>query len=57
MDDENFKNLSLTKFDLHKILKIHDFFLKIRKLFLFLFHDVYKEKMSTIKMEDGRKAP
>ena len=26
MKDQNFKNLSPTKVDLHKILKIHDFF-------------------------------
>ena len=33
------------------ILEIRDFFFKkVRKLFLFLFYNVYKEKMFTIKI-------
>ena len=40
------------------ILKIHEiFFNKIREIFcLFLFHNVYKENMFTIEIEDGREA-
>ena len=33
-------------------------FYKIRDIFLlFLFYNVYKEKMFTIEIEDGREAP
>ena len=40
-----------------KILKIHNIFYKIRKFFvLLLFYNVYKEKMFTIEIEDGREA-
>ena len=51
MDDQNYKNLPTTKFDLHKVSKIHDFFKENRKLFcLFLF-------LFTIEIKDGGKAP
>ena len=34
------------------------FFLKIRKFFcMFLFYNVYKEKMCTIEIENGHEAP
>ena len=45
MDDPNLKKLPPTKFDLLKILKIHDF--------LFLFYNVYKEKLFTIETEEA----
>ena len=54
----NFKNLPLTKFDFWKLWKSTKlFFIKSGKSFVvFLFYNVYKEKMFTIEMEDGREA-
>ena len=58
IDDQNFKNLTLTKFDFHCILQIHDLKKKIRELFvLFLLYNVFKEDIFTIEIEDGREAP
>ena len=54
---EGLKNLPLTKFDFWKFRKSTKFFLKICEIFCFLFYNVYKEKMFTIKVEDGREVP
>ena len=51
MDDRIFKNLPLTKFDFGKICK------SIKFVCLFLFYNVFKEKMFTIEIEDGCEAP
>jgi len=51
MDDRIFKNLPLTKFDFGKICKSMKF------VCLFLFYNVFKEKMFTIEIEDGCEAP
>ena len=48
MDDQNFKNKSPTKLDFHYIRKIHEL--------IFVVLQVYKEKMFTIEIEDGREA-
>ena len=49
MDDQHLKNLPSSKFDEHKMLKIHDFFSETRKLLF--------EKMFTIEIKDGPEAP
>ena len=48
MDDRNFKNVPLTK------LYFKNF--KSSIFCLFLFYNVYKEKIFTIEIEDGREA-
>ena len=51
----NFQNLPLTKFDLLKFLK---FFYKTHEIFCFFISQcIYKEKMFSIEIEDGREAP
>ena len=44
MDAQNYKNLSPTFFDFHKILKIHEKKLKCQKI----------EQQQNIEIEDGR---
>ena len=56
MNDQNFKNQPLTKLISFKFLKFTNFFHKICKLFV-VFYNVYKEKMITIEIEDGREPP
>jgi len=40
-----------------KILKIHEIFCENPRIIFVLFYNVHKEKMFTINLEDGRKAP
>ena len=54
MNDQNFKYLSTSKFDLHEI---HEIFCENPRIIFVLFYDVYKESMFTINLEDGREAP
>ena len=54
MDDRIFKDLPVTKLNFHQILKIHEIFLKSANIVLFLFYNVYEEKMYTIEIEDRR---
>jgi len=56
MEDQTSKNLPPTKFNLHKILKIQEFCFENPQS-LFLFYNVYKEKMFTIEIEDGHEVP
>ena len=60
MNDQNFKYLSPSKFDFHKILKNlknpRNFLLKSANFFCFVY-DVHKENMFTIKREDRPEAP
>ena len=51
MNDQNFKYLSPSKFDVHKILCENP------RIIFVLFYDVHKENMFTINLEDGREAP
>ena len=53
MNYQNFKYLSQSKFDLHKIFKKFE---NPRIIFV-LFYDVHKENMFTINLEDRREAP
>ena len=54
MDDQDLKHLPPTKsYIFIKFWKSTKFFFKIRKL---LFYNVYKEKILTIEIEDGREA-
>ena len=48
MNDQNFKYLSPSKFDLHYI------FCENPRIIFVLFYDVHKENMFTINLEDGR---
>ena len=60
MNDQNFKYLSPSKFDLQKflkILKIHEIFCENPRIIFVLFYDVHKENMFTNNLEDGREAP
>ena len=58
MIDRNFKISLLTKFNFHKIFKIHETFVwNLRTFFVIVFYNVHKEKMFTIEIEYGRKAP
>ena len=61
MNDQNFKYLSPSKFDLHykllKFLKIHEIFCKNPRIIFVLFHDVHEENMFTTNLEDGREEP
>ena len=50
MNDQNFKYLSSSKFDLN-------FFCENPRIIFVLFYDVHKENMFTINLEDGREAP
>jgi len=54
MNDRIFENLLFNKIRFLIILKINEIFKKIRK---FLFYSVFKEKMLTNEIEDGREAP
>ena len=54
MDDRIFKNVPVTKFDHWKFWKPWIFFIISSKSVMFLFYNVYKENMFTIKIEDGR---
>jgi len=56
MDDRIFKNLPLTKFDFLKVRKSMNL-LFINSAIVFSFHNVYKEKMFMIEIEDGLDAP
>ena len=40
-----------------KILKIREIFCENPRIIFVLFHDVHKENMFTINLEDGRQAP
>ena len=53
MNDQNFKYLCPSKFDLHLIFENFE----NPRIFFVLFHDVHKENMFTINLEDGREAP
>jgi len=57
MDDQNFKNLPAKNSVFIKFLNIRVIFLYSANFFLFFFYNFYKEKMFTIKIEDGREAP
>ena len=60
MNDQNFKYLSPSKFDLHYVFdnfEIHEFFCENPRIIFVLFNDVHKENMFTINLEDGREAP
>ena len=54
MNDQNFKYLSTSKFDLHEI---HEIFCENPRIIFVLFYDVHKENMFTANLEDGREAP
>ena len=60
MNDQNFKHMSLSKFDFHKVFENFEnpriFWFKFENVFV-LFYDVHKENMSAIKIEDGREVP
>ena len=51
MNDQNFKYLSPSKFDVHKILCENP------RIIFVLFYDVHKENMFRTNLEDGREAP
>ena len=54
----NFQKYASNKIQFLTILKIHEFFFLIWEFFiLFLFYNVYKEKMFTIEIDDRREAP
>ena len=53
MNDQNFKYLSPSKFDLHEIFENFENPLN----FFVLFYNVHKESMITVKIEDGQGAP
>ena len=54
----NFQKFAFIKVLFLEILKIHEFFLwNPRNFYLFLFYNVYKEKMFTIEIEYGCEAP
>ena len=60
MNDQSFKYLFPSKFDLHKflkILKIHEIFCENPRITFVLFYVVHKENMFTINLEDGREVP
>ena len=60
MNDQNFKYLSPSKFDLHKVFENFEnprFFCENPRIIFVLFYDVRKENMFTINLEDGREAP
>ena len=46
--------MPLTKYDLYSILKVHEIFF-IKSAIFCLFYNVYKDKLCTVEIEDGRK--
>ena len=39
------------------MFKIHEIFIRSATSLLFLFYNVYNDKMFTVEIEDGREAP